>query len=333
MQNDTRVAFNELRARIAELNSVPSAASSFNVTPTIQQTLETRIQESSDFLGRVNIIGVTEQESERLGLGISGPIASRTNTDNTDRQPRDLTGMSPDRYRCEKTNYDTFIKYATLDAWAKFKDFQARVRDVIIKRQALDRIVIGFNGKSVAQTTNPATNPLLQDVNIGWLQKMRSNAPDRVMGEGSVAGKVRIGATGDYKNLDAAVFDAVQMLDPWYRNDTGLVAIVGRNLLHDKYFPLVNNNEAPTEKLASDIIISAKRVGGLPAATVPYFPENAVLITRYDNLSIYWQTGARRRMIEDNPKRDRIENYESSNDAYVVEDYGLATMIENIEAV
>ncbi|AMR77314.1 phage major capsid protein, P2 family [Cupriavidus nantongensis] len=333
MQNDTRVAYNELTARIAELNSVPSAAKTFSVTPTVQQTLETRIQESSDFLGRINIIGVTEQESEKLGLGISGPIASRTNTDNADRQPRDLIGLSPDRYRCEKTNYDTSIKYATLDAWAKFKDFQARVRDIIIKRQALDRIVVGFNGTSVAQTTNPATNPLLQDVNIGWLQKMRTHAPDRVMDEGSVAGKVRIGAAGDYKNLDAAVFDAVQLLDPWYRNDTALVAIVGRNLLHDKYFPLVNDTTAPTEKLASDIIISTKRVGGLPAATVPYFPENAVLITRYDNLSIYWQTGARRRMIEDNPKRDRIENYESSNDAYVVEDYGLSAMIDNIEAV
>ena len=29
-----------------------------------------------------------------------------------------------------------------------------------------------------------------------------------------------------------------------------------------------------------------------------------------------------RRAIVDNPKRDRVEEYLSSNDAYVVEDYG-----------
>lgn len=69
----------------------------------------------------------------------------------------------------------------------------------------------------------------------------------------------------------------------------------------------------------------------MPAARVPYFPDNAILITRFDNLSIYFQEGARRRRVEDVPKRDRIENYESSNDAYVIEDLGLAALVENIE--
>ena len=64
---------------------------------------------------------------------------------------------------------------------------------------------------------------------------------------------------------------------------------------------------------------------------VPFFPENAVLVTRLDNLSIYYQEGARRRRLEDAAKRDRIENYESSNDAYVIEDNGLAAMVENIQ--
>jgi P2 family phage major capsid protein len=123
------------------------------------------------------------------------------------------------------------------------------------------------------------------------------------------------------------------LLDPWYQQDSGLVAIVGRALLHDKYFPLVNTKQAPTETLAADIVISQKRIGGLQAATVPYFPEHAILITRFDNLSIYWQEGGRRRRVVDEAKRDRIENYESSNDAYVVEDFGLGAFIENIELV
>lgn len=50
-----------------------------------------------------------------------------------------------------------------------------------------------------------------------------------------------------------------------------------------------------------------------------------------DNLSIYWQEDTRRRSVIDNPKRDRIENFESVNEAYVVEDYRCAALVENIQ--
>ncbi|WP_261537048.1 phage major capsid protein, P2 family, partial [Burkholderia multivorans] len=93
----------------------------------------------------------------------------------------------------------------------------------------------------------------------------------------------------------------------------------GRELLQDKYFPVVNKDQPPTEALAADVITAQKRIGNLPAVRVPYFPPRALMITRLDNLSLYWQIGARRRALIDNPKRDRIENFESSNDAYVIE--------------
>ncbi|MFZ2307520.1 MAG: phage major capsid protein, P2 family [Rhodoferax sp.] len=333
MRNDTRTAYNDMLARQCQLNAIASATATFTVSPTVQQTLETKIQESSAFLSKINIVPVVDQTGEKLGLGISGPVASRTNTANADRQTRDLHTLDSNEYKCEKTNFDTHIKYATLDSWAKFKDFQIRVRDMIIARQALDRMVIGFHGTSVAPDTNLVANPMLQDVNKGWLHHLRTDAPARVLHEvvpASGVVKVGPGAGTDYKNLDAVVFDAIRLLDPWFQEDPNLVCMLGRNLMDDKYFPLVNVSQAPTETLAADIVISQKRVGGLQAATVPYFPDNTLLITTFDNLSIYWQEGARRRRIEDNPKRDRIENYESSNDAYVVENYGLAAMVENI---
>lgn len=331
MRNETRLLYTALLSHVGHLNGVANAAATFTVTPSVQQTLENKIQESSDFLSRINIVPVVEQMGDKLGLGINGPVASRTNTANADRQTRDVHTLDQRGYKCEKTNFDTHIKYATLDAWAKFKDFQIRVRDQIIARQALDRMLIGFHGTSVAANTDLVANPLLQDVNKGWLQNLREEAPARVMTQGDTPGVVKVGAAGDYKNLDALVFDAIRLMDPWFHNNPNLVCMLGRNLLDDKYFPLVNVEQAPTETLAADIIISQKRVGGLQAAAVPFFPDNALLITTYDNLSIYWQEGARRRRMEDNPKRDRIENYESSNDAYVVENTGMAAMVENIE--
>lgn len=337
MRNETRIAYNAYLEQIAKLNGVPSAIEKFTVEPSIQQKLETKMQESSDFLGKINIVGVTEQQGEKLGLGVSGPIASTTNTATTDRSTRDPSVMDAQGYLCTQTNSDTHITYAKLDLWAKFKDFQTRIRDAILTRQALDRIMVGFNGTSRAATSDPVANPLLQDVNVGWLQKYRSFAPARVLAEVVAAsGKVKVGAGAgtDYANLDALVYDTVNsLIEPWFREDTALVVVMGRDLLADKYFPLVNTNLAPSETLAADMLISQKRVGGLQAVRAPFVPAGTMLITRLDNLSIYYQEGARRRTVVDNAKRDRIENYESSNDAYVVEDYGCGCLVENIELI
>jgi hypothetical protein len=95
--------------------------------------------------------------------------------------------------------------------------------------------------------------------------------------------------------------------------------------------PIVDTQNAATEKLALNELLSKLRLGGLPPVTAPYFPPRGLLITRLDNLSIYYQKGSRRRMLLDNPKKDRIENFESSNDAFVVEDYDCAALADGIK--
>ena len=332
MRNETRLAFNALSQRIAQLNSVPSATVKFAVTPSVQQTLETKLQLSSAFLGKINIIGVVEQSGEKLKLGTTGTIAGRTNTNVADRTPADPTDLAGNDYACKQTNFDTAIKYAKLDAWAKFPDFQTRYRDVCIKQQALDRIMIGFNGTSAAVATDRAANPLLQDVNVGWLQHIRTDAPEHVMEEVVPAsGAVNIGEGWDYENIDALVMDVTeQLIDEAARDNPALVVVCGRSILADKYFSKVNRKQGGADELASDIIVSQKQIGGLEAVRVPFFPADAILVTTLDNLSIYYQDGARRQQLLDNPKRDQIENYESSNDAYVVEDYGITALVENI---
>ncbi len=332
MRNETRQAVTQYLTRLAQINGVANAAEKFAVAPSVQQTLESKIQESSSFLQQINVIGVREMQGERLGLGVGGPVASRTDTTVTERSTRDITTMDARGYQCVKTDYDTHLTYAKLDIWAKFPDFQTRVRNAIAQRQALDRMMVGFHGKSAAVTTNLANNPLLQDVNIGWLQKIRVDADERVMNTGNEPGKVSYGdhLDADFGNLDSLVMHGLTLMEPWFREDTGLRAFVSRDLMQDKLFPLVDKPTDPTEIVAADMLVSQRRLGGLQAVQVPFFPEGTILITRFDNLSIYWQESARRRMVIDNPKRDRIENYESSNDAYVVEEYGMTVLAENI---
>jgi len=339
MKKTTRFKFNAYLTQLATLNgvAVSDIASKYTAEPSVAQTLETKIQESSGFLQKINIIPVDEQSGERLGLGIGASIAGTTDTTQKEREPTDPTYIDGEGYKCTQTNYDTALPYSKLDLWAKFQDFQTRIRDAIVLRQALDRIMIGFNGVKREKTSNRVTNPLLQDVNIGWLEKIRQEAPvqvlDKIVSEGQVISpKIRIGTGGDFANLDALVLGAVcEKIAPWYQEDTELVVVCGRSLLADKYFPIVNRDQPNSETLAADLIISQKRIGNLPAVRVPFFPANAMLITRLDNLSIYWQDGTRRRSVIDNPKRDRVENFESVNEAYVVEDYDGVCLIENIE--
>ncbi|MCU6664461.1 phage major capsid protein, P2 family [Enterobacteriaceae bacterium H4N4] len=339
MKQKTRFAFNAYLQQLARLNgvAVTELASKFTVEPTVSQTLEDEIQQSAAFLTLVNVMGVAEQSGQLLGLGVGSTIAGTTDTTTKEREPTDPTLMPDVEYKCEQTNFDTVLTYAKLDLWAKFQDFQVRIRNAIVKRQALDRIMIGFNGVKRAKTSNRAENVLLQDVNKGWLQKIREDAPDNVLGiktagDGTVTIEpVKVGKGGLYANLDALVMDAVnELIDPIFQDDDELVVVCGRELLSDKYFPLVNKEQENSEKIAADLIISQKRMGGLQAVRAPYFPANAVLITRLDNLSIYWQEDTRRRSVIDNPKRDRIENFESVNEAYVVEDYRCAALVENI---
>ncbi|WP_249925071.1 P2 family phage major capsid protein, partial [Escherichia coli] len=188
----------------------------FTVEPSVQQRFENASKDSTELTKKINVIGVTDQKGEKVLLDTTGPIA-RTNTsyDGTDRRnPINAVDLKSRQYQCEQVNYDTFISYPQLDAWAAHNDFQTRISAQIARQVALDRIMIGFNGTHRAKTSNRVKFPLLQDIGPGWLQKYRENAPGSVMNkvvaeDGSVVSeKVRVGAGGDYANLDALVMDA-----------------------------------------------------------------------------------------------------------------------------
>lgn len=340
MRNDTRLLYNAYVSQIALLNSVPDATVSFSVAPVVEQKLEEKIQQSSEFLQRVGFVTVAQQEGDKVGIGVTRPLASRTNTAAGNRRtPTDPTDTADlGRYRCEQTNFDHAIRYSKLDAWRHRPEFQTLLRDAIAKQQGRDRIMIGWHGTRAAVQTDRAANPMLQDVNIGWLHKIRTHAAARVLNDGAhsadPAKAIYVSETGtaDYVNLDALVYDAIELMDEWHRDDTDLVVIVGRDLVHDKYFNIINAaaNTATEIEARDRILQSSKQIGGKPAVRVPFFPANALLITSLDNLAIYIQEGTRRRQLRDEPALDQIENYESVNEAYVVEDYGRTALVENI---
>lgn len=343
MRPATRIALNAYTSQIALLSGVPASTEKFTVDPTVAQKLEEKTQQSSQFLSQISFETVFQQEGEKVGIGITSTIAGRSDTDNGDvRVPIDPTGLTATNYRCEQTNFDTKIKYSKLDAWAHKPEFQTILRDAIVARQGLDRMLIGWHGTHVAKKTNRINFPLLQDVNKGWIQNTRDDAPARIIGDGDHSGDkaaaghvpaIYVSATGtaDFVSLDALAFDAIQLLDEQHRSRTDLVVMVSGELVNEKKFALINSaGDKATEQLARDVLLLQDKIGGKLAAVVPNFPAGKMVITTYKNLAIYNQDGTRRRAIIDNPRIDAVENFESVNEAYVVEDYGLIAVVENI---
>jgi P2 family phage major capsid protein len=322
----------ELQLAIAENYDVELATKQFSVEPTIAQELNEAITAKSDFLQRINVIPVTEIKGQKVFLGVSGPVTGRTNTKTKDREAKDASALDQSTYELSSTESDVGLPYAKIDAWAKFPDFHQKYSAAVQKQIALDRIMVGFHGTHAADQSDIELFPMLQDVNKGWLQQLRDQAPQQVLKEGKVAGKVTLGPNGDYANLDALVHDTKQMVDERLRDGGDLIAIIGSDLLAaDKAKLYAKQGDVPTEKERIEDAQVIATYGGLPSFSVPFFPVNGVLVTSWDNLSIYFQDSSWRKQTVDNPKRSRVEDYNSRNEGYVIEQLEKIALTENVE--
>jgi P2 family phage major capsid protein len=324
----------EMQLAIAETYGVALSSKMFSVEPSIAQELNDAITAKADFLQRINVIPVTEIKGEKVFIGVSGPVTGRTNTKTTDRVAKDASALENSTYELSSTESDVGLPYAKIDAWAKFPDFHQRYSAAVQKQIALDRIMVGFHGVKAATQTDIETYPMLQDVNKGWLQQLREQAPQQVLKEGKTPGKVTMGPGGDYENLDALVHDTKQMVDERLRDGGDLVAIIGTDLLAaDKAKLYAKQGDTPTEKERIEDAQVIATYGGLPSFSVPFFPVNGVLVTSWDNLSIYFQDSSWRKQTVDNPKRSRVEDYNSRNEGYVIEQLEKIALTENVELV
>lgn len=319
MKKFTKQKFNEIKARLAKTYGVDTVSEQFSATPEVEQRLNDAIVEQENMLGRINVILVDEMEGQNILGSASGPASGRTDTsvEGQERSPRDLLGLDTFNYKLFQTNSDVYMRYATMDAWAKFPDMADRYAKYVQKRIANDRVIIGWYGVDAAADTDLETYPLMQDVNKGWLQYMRDNKAANILTTGELqAGEIRIGADGDFINLDHAVAEMLEGIPPYLRQD--LIALIGSELVgREKSVLYKAIGETPTEKTLATASLTS--FGGLPWETPNNFPGRGLVITSLDNLSIYVQEGTWRRHIKDKPEKDRVEDYNSRNEGYVVE--------------
>ena len=159
----------------------------FAVAPAVAQTLRGKLKLSSEFLGNINIIPVVAQEGDKVGVGVKGTIASRTDTARArsraalPRRPRRAPlPLREDRLRHARPLRDA----RRLGAPARIPGADPRRDRQAPRRSTSSRSA--STARTVAVETDPVANPLLQDVNKGWLQHIREDAPTRVLADGDV---------------------------------------------------------------------------------------------------------------------------------------------------
>lgn len=315
--------------------SKEQVSNGYTISPTAVQTMYDEIAQNTELLQKINLRPKTEKVGEVIGLS-SGLIGSNTDTTGAgkERKPKPIHNLSGRKYSLEKTNFDAALRYDEIDQWAHLTDFPKHINKKIAESIALSLVTIGMNGTSRADDSDASANPMLQDVAKGWLQKMREENKARCIGTAGTsvtAVPYGPGAT-NYKNLDAVVTDALNIMDERFADRSDFVVLASRRTVGDKYLRIVNKSgDTATEIEAGGRLNKERTLGGLPVMYVPNMPQNTLLITPVSNLSIYYQISGERRLIVDNPRKDQLESLQSKNIDFIVEEYGAAVLIENLK--
>lgn len=292
---------------------------------------------STNFLERINILRLEDSKIEVCLINTGGTIASTGG--NRHKRNIDAGKNTPRVYDLLQVNFDSQLSYDTLSGASGASDdvLVSRYLEAIERRKMLDVIMTGFSGTHHALMSNPATYPNREDCGRGWLQAIREEAAHRVYSGMSVSSFDQTGqiiSVGDYASVDALVMDALNTaIDEHFRRD--LVAVCSSKLLNVKNHRLLNNlsgsNAPNSEILMHDEIRANPSLGGVPAVCVPFFPDDAVLVTPLANLSWYWQKGSWRKHFKNEPEFNRMAFYESVKACYVVEEYDRTCLIEAIK--
>lgn len=281
----------------------------------------------------INVVMVEDRQGEAFLWAGGEPCTSRTNMDNSDRSTSSLLG-NPSEYVTKETQCDVHIPYGIVAKWAiasksgsysseNKKKFSVKYTEFVQRRVCSDVLNIGFNGVSADAETTPSKK--LTNVNKGWIQVVKDQKLEQV-----ITNPVTVGPGGNYANLDAVVADLTNVLIDISLRDN-LVCLISDNLISDEQYRFYNSSEFHTEKKNTSDTFT--HFGGLDYVRIPNFPDNTVVVTSLDNLSVYIKDSTTYRQIECNSKRNRVEDYQHREEAYVVENLAKFGAVTNLVPV
>lgn len=299
-------------AALAQQAGVSDVTRQFSLSDPMDTRLREAILHSTEFLQMITCFDVDQLAGQVVVTGTSQLLTGRTAGGRFIRK----LGVTGNKYALSETDSCAALDWATLSVWANSGgegEFFRLMQSFIDKQFALDMLRIGFNGTSVASTSDPVAYPNGEDVNKGWHQIAKEwNDGSQVL-----TTPVTLGPGGSYETLDAMASDLVNHLPVECRNDPDIVILVGSDLLAREQFRLYSKADTPTENLAAaqlDTIIAGKK-----AFVPPFMPGKRIVATTLKNLHIYTQKGSRRRAVEDVQDRKQFENKYWRNEGYALE--------------
>lgn len=317
MRVDQRLKFNQFIEAIADFYSVDKESvirgESFNIEPLKEAKLLGNIQKQSGFLNKINVVQVNEIEGMLMFGATEKGITGRKSVGRF----RTNVGASGYRYKLAKTDSGVLIPWEMLDSWGSLSpSFQKLWADYVQQQIALDMVMVGFNGTSAAADTQA---PDLSDVNIGWLEFVRRNAPAQMIGAGQT---IQIhGKNADFTSLDELAYQLKQGLAERHHNAGDLVFCVGADLVANESKSLYKKNSlTATERSALNSTNITGMFGGMPCIVPENMPGKAAFVTSLDNLSIYTQRGSIRRGFKNDEELAAIVDSYYRNEGYAVED-------------
>lgn len=300
-------------AGLAGHYSVNNPSRAFKLTDPQETSLRGALLESVEFLSLITCADVDQLSGQVVSVGASALHTGR----NADGRFIKRVGVDGNDYKLVETDSCAALRWNLLSVWANAgseEEFFQLVQAFSNQAFALDMLRIGFNGKTIAETTNPTENPNGEDVNVGWHERMKGFDG----GKQIITEALTLDDKGDYRSLDAMASDLINTKIPQqFRNDPRLVVLVGADLVAAEQYRLYQGADKPTEKIAAQMLGST--IAGRQAIVPPFMPGKRMVVTPLSNLHIYTQRGTRQRKAEFVEDRKQYENKYLRNEGYAVE--------------
>ena len=301
----SRAALDQMYKFIAQHNGGFDPRQVFNIAPNYAQRIEEKVMQSNAFLKQINSTPVDSLTGQVLGFDVPDTITSRTTerqTDGSFRRPSDPTKLVDRSFACKEIEQDPMIPWKKIDQWAGvINDFYPRFRRSVDFAKARDMLLIMWYGQGAVANTDKNENPLLQDVQRGFVQYLISNAPSQVSGiildaaepSGYRVEEIRIGpgaGANGFENLDQAVNYLKSMkIDRLFRKMESQRVLVGEQLLiRDRAQMLGVAGNVATERVATQILARTASIGEVERANSDELPDHLIFVSPMDNLSHYW---------------------------------------------
>ncbi|NRD73251.1 phage major capsid protein, P2 family [Shewanella sp. VB17] len=309
----------EYCADIAKNYQVDDVHHQFSVTEPMELKLRAAMLEAVDFLKLITNLPVDQIQGQVVKVG-STLIATGRKENGRFTSGQDVDGNT---YQLTETDSCAAVTWATLAVWANAgtaKQFMKLMSQNATMRFALDKLRVGFNGTSVAKTTDPEASPLGEDVNKGWHQLVKEQAPEQIITDPiyfNPDADVNALKDNEYKTLDAIVTELKNThIHVTLRSDPRLVVLIGSDLTATAQARMANMADTPTERVAVQKM--DKTIGGLKAYTPPHFPAKRITLCLLNHLHIYTQKGTSHR------KSENVEDRKQHEDKYLRwEGYGV----------